>query len=47
MQERVEALVAFNPDPTSRALADARELVPVVWLGEWADELDVDERPCR
>ncbi|MGV9385437.1 LacI family DNA-binding transcriptional regulator [Nonomuraea sp. NPDC003707] len=42
MEERVEALVAFNPDPASRALADARELVPVVWLGEWVDELDVD-----
>ncbi|SEH00885.1 DNA-binding transcriptional regulator, LacI/PurR family [Nonomuraea solani] len=42
MEERVEALVAFNPDPASRAFADARELVPVVWLGEWVDEPDVD-----
>jgi DNA-binding LacI/PurR family transcriptional regulator len=42
MEERVEALVAFNPDPTSRALAEARDLVPVVWLGEWVQRPEVD-----
>ncbi|MFB8267548.1 LacI family DNA-binding transcriptional regulator [Streptomyces sp. NPDC055955] len=48
MEERVEALVAFNPDPASAALAEARDLVPVVWLGEWVrrpgvDNVHVDE----
>jgi DNA-binding LacI/PurR family transcriptional regulator len=42
MEERVEALVAFNPDPASRALAEACDLVPVVWLGEWVDKPEVD-----
>jgi len=42
MEERVEALVAFNPDPTSRALAEACDLVPVVWLGEWVQRPEVD-----
>ena len=38
----MEALVAFNPDPASATLAEARELLPVVWLGEWADPTEVD-----
>lgn len=42
MEERVEALVAFNPDPASRALAEACDLVPVVWLGEWVARPEVD-----
>ena len=42
MEERVEALVAFNPDPASSALAEACELVPVVWLGEWVPNEEVD-----
>ena len=42
IEERVEALVAFNPDPTSKALADACDLMPVVWLGEWARQPEVD-----
>jgi DNA-binding LacI/PurR family transcriptional regulator len=42
MEERVEALVAFNPDPSSRALAEACDLVPVVWLGEWVQTPEVD-----
>lgn len=42
MEERVEALVAFNPDPGSAALAEARRLVPVAWLGEWVQEPEVD-----
>lgn len=42
MEERVEALVAFNPDPASRALAEACDLVPVVWLGEWVQRPEVD-----
>lgn len=42
MEERVEALVAFNPDPGSSALRDAAALVPLVWLGEWVDSPGVD-----
>ncbi|GAB6903135.1 LacI family DNA-binding transcriptional regulator [Kineosporia succinea] len=42
MEERVEALVAFNPDPSSDALAEARGLVPVVWMGEWVEDESVD-----
>ncbi|MEU7744701.1 LacI family DNA-binding transcriptional regulator [Nonomuraea sp. NPDC049158] len=42
MEQRVEALVAFNPDPASSALAEACDLVPVVWLGEWVRKPDVD-----
>ncbi|AEK45921.1 LacI family transcriptional regulator [Amycolatopsis mediterranei S699] len=42
MEQRVEALVAFNPDPTSDALAGAWQLVPVVWLGEWVPAPEVD-----
>jgi DNA-binding LacI/PurR family transcriptional regulator len=42
MEERVEALVAFNPDPASSALAEACDLVPVVWLGEWVREPEID-----
>jgi DNA-binding LacI/PurR family transcriptional regulator len=42
MEERVEALVAFNPDPASAALAEACDLVPVVWLGEWVQTPKVD-----
>ncbi|GAB3260567.1 LacI family DNA-binding transcriptional regulator [Kineosporia babensis] len=42
MEERVEALLAFNPDPASPALAEAIDLVPVVWLGEWVDTPTVD-----
>jgi DNA-binding LacI/PurR family transcriptional regulator len=42
MEERVEALVAFNPDPESTALAEACDLVPVMWLGEWVDRPEVD-----
>ncbi|GAB2883640.1 LacI family DNA-binding transcriptional regulator [Streptomyces mayteni] len=42
MEERVEALVAFNPDAASNALAEACDLVPVVWLGEWVRTPEVD-----
>ncbi|MFI6698950.1 LacI family DNA-binding transcriptional regulator [Streptomyces sp. NPDC050509] len=42
MEERVEALVVFNPDPGSAALAEACDLVPVVWLGEWVQKPEVD-----
>jgi DNA-binding LacI/PurR family transcriptional regulator len=42
MEERVEALVAFNPDPTSNALAEACDLVPLVWVGEWVQKPEVD-----
>ncbi|RII95652.1 LacI family transcriptional regulator [Clavibacter michiganensis] len=48
MAQRVEALVAFNPDGGSTALHDALERIPVVWLGEKApdgraDNVRVDE----
>ncbi|MFJ9558639.1 LacI family DNA-binding transcriptional regulator [Streptomyces fuscichromogenes] len=42
MEERVEALVAFNPAPDSAALAEACDRVPVVWLGEWMQRPEVD-----
>ncbi|ROP72617.1 LacI family transcriptional regulator [Curtobacterium sp. PhB115] len=46
--QRVEAVVAFNPDPHAPALQDALARVPVVWLGEKApgsaiDNVRVDE----
>jgi len=49
MEQRVEALVAFNPDPASAALAAAVERIPVVWLGERdpvgrCDNVHVDEQ---
>jgi DNA-binding LacI/PurR family transcriptional regulator len=49
IEERVEALIAFNPDPASPALAEAFSRMPVAWLGEWttaleADNIHVDER---
>lgn len=40
--QRVEALVAFNPDPGSPSLHDALDRLPVVWLGEKAPTLRVD-----
>lgn len=47
MEERVEALVAFNPEPDSAVLAEASGLIPVAWLGEWTDapvdNIHVDE----
>ncbi|WP_240471983.1 LacI family DNA-binding transcriptional regulator [Pseudarthrobacter phenanthrenivorans] len=42
MEERVEGLVALNPDPQSRVLREASNLVPLVWLGEWAHTPEVD-----
>ncbi len=42
MEQRVEGLVAFNPDPASSALREAADLVPVVWLGEWIQTTQVD-----
>ncbi|MEG3615365.1 LacI family DNA-binding transcriptional regulator [Isoptericola haloaureus] len=42
MEERVEAVVAFNPGPDSASLAEAGERVPVVWLGEWVEGRPVD-----
>lgn len=46
--QRVEALVAFNPDAASASLEDALDRLPVVWLGEKsptprADNIRVDE----
>jgi DNA-binding LacI/PurR family transcriptional regulator len=42
MAQRVEALVAFNPDPASPALHDALDRIPVVWLGENSPEPRAD-----
>lgn len=42
MAQRVEALIAFNPDPASPALQDALERLPVVWLGEKSPEARAD-----
>lgn len=42
MAQRVEALVAFNPDPGSPALQDALDRIPVVWLGEKSPEARAD-----
>ncbi|NTW40785.1 MAG: LacI family transcriptional regulator [Cellulomonadaceae bacterium] len=39
---RVEALACFNPEPGSAALRRAIDLMPVVWLGERAPDLQVD-----
>jgi len=42
IEERVEALIAFNPDLGSAALTEALRLMPVTWMGEWTDEPGVD-----
>lgn len=42
MSQRVEALVAFNPDPSSPALQDALDRLPIVWLGEKSPEARAD-----
>lgn len=42
MEERVEALAVFNPDPASPALRKAAKLVPVVLLGEILDVPGLD-----
>lgn len=49
LEQRVEAVIAFNPDLGSVVLREAIERVPVVLLGEWApagftDNVHVDER---
>lgn len=40
--QRVEAIAAFNPDPTSPALRDALGRIPVMWLGERAPKPTID-----
>lgn len=47
--QRVEAIVAFNPDVASAVLDDTLGFLPVVWLGERsaevrADNVSVDDR---
>ena len=42
MVQRIEALIAFNPDPGAAGLADAVERIPVVWMGERASIAGVD-----
>lgn len=34
LEQRIEALACYNPDPSSPALASAIDMMPVVWLGE-------------
>ncbi|WP_308159147.1 substrate-binding domain-containing protein [Curtobacterium sp. ISL-83] len=48
MEQRVEAIIAFNPDQGSSVLREAIDRMPVVLLGEWArlsavDNVHVDE----
>jgi DNA-binding LacI/PurR family transcriptional regulator len=42
LSQRVEAIVAFNPDPAAPTLSDALDLLPVVWMGEHSDEPRAD-----
>ncbi len=42
LEQRVEALACFNPDPGSPALRQALGLMPVVWLGERSAEPRAD-----
>jgi DNA-binding LacI/PurR family transcriptional regulator len=42
LEHRVEALACFNPDPTSPALRQALELMPMIWLGERTAEPRAD-----
>jgi DNA-binding LacI/PurR family transcriptional regulator len=42
LEQRVEALACFNPDPESPALQRAIERMPVVWLGERCADPRVD-----
>lgn len=42
LEERVDAIVAFNPGDSASDLIEASRRVPVVWLGEWADEPNID-----
>jgi DNA-binding LacI/PurR family transcriptional regulator len=42
LTQRVEALIAFNPDGSSPAMHDALERIPVAWMGERADPARVD-----
>lgn len=34
LEQRIEALACYNPDPSSPALGSAIDMMPVVWLGE-------------
>ncbi|NQX11554.1 LacI family DNA-binding transcriptional regulator [Microbacteriaceae bacterium VKM Ac-2855] len=42
LEQRVEALACYNPDPASAALQSAIEQMPVVWLGERSPDPRVD-----
>lgn len=42
LEQRIEALACFNPDPAAPALQQALELMPVVWLGERAHDARAD-----
>lgn len=42
LEQRVEALACFNPDPSSPSLQRAIDRMPVVWLGERAPDARVD-----
>ncbi|WP_029149610.1 LacI family DNA-binding transcriptional regulator [Microbacterium indicum] len=42
LEQRVEALACYNPDPASPALRSAIASMPVVWMGEHAGDPRVD-----
>ncbi|WP_345377351.1 LacI family DNA-binding transcriptional regulator [Frondihabitans cladoniiphilus] len=42
LEQRVEAIAAFNPDPDSEALSRALDMLPVAWLGERSDDARAD-----
>lgn len=42
LEQRIEALACFNPDPESAALERALQTLPVVWLGERTEETRAD-----
>ena len=42
LEQRVEAIACFNPDPASPALERALDTLPVAWLGERTDDRRAD-----
>lgn len=42
LEQRVEALACYNPDPSSPAFQRALDLLPVVWMGERSSDLRAD-----
>ncbi|UQN28773.1 LacI family DNA-binding transcriptional regulator [Brachybacterium kimchii] len=42
IEQRVEALAVFNPEPGTEVLDSARSAVPVVLLGQWSEDTTLD-----